>query len=280
MSKLFSIVLLVITFICSTIVLFIFTYLSYLCFDLFNTNEIKGFLTFSWDVYKDEYGVATMLLSSFLISFLALFLGFIFSFSISSIIFLSNNSIVKNFLEKTVLMMAAVPTVIYAFAALFTLVPFISTYINPSSTLSILVSFVVLSLLLVPTMSLIFLNVFRSLSLKYKKTCLNLALTSDDFFFKFILKNSFKDLSMGVILALARALGDTMIVLMLAGNALSFPNSVFDSTRSLTSHIALIFANDYDSLAFKAIFFCAFLLISSNFLLIFIVKYIKRAKYE
>ncbi len=280
MNKLFSIVLLIITFICSTMVLFLFSYLTYLCFDLFNIEEIKGFFTLSWYVQENEYGILTMLFSSLLISFLALVLGFLFSFSLAGIIFLSNNKIIKFFLEKSVLLMAAVPTVIYAFAALFTLVPFISTKINPSSTLSILVAFLVLSLLLVPTMTVIFLNIFYSLSNKYKKTCLNLGLNKDDFFFKFILKNSYNDLSIGVILALARALGDTMIVLMLAGNALSFPTSVFDSARSLTSHIALIFANDYDSLAFKAIFFCAFLLISSNFILIFIIKYIKRKKYE
>lgn len=280
MNKLFSIVLLFITFICSTIVLVLFLYLAYLCFDLFNISEIRGFFTLSWDIQNHEFGIVTMLFSTILISFLALILGFFFSFSISSLIFLNQNKFIKHFLEKSILLMAAVPTVIYAFAALFTLVPFISTHINPASTLSILVAFLVLSLLLVPTMTLIFLNIFDSLSLKYKKTCINLALSKDDFFFKFILINSYKDLTIGVILALARAVGDTMIVLMLAGNALSFPSSVFDSARSLTSHIALIFANDYNSLAFKAVFFCSFLLISSNFLLIFIIKYIKRVKYE
>ncbi|WP_294966306.1 ABC transporter permease subunit [Sulfurimonas sp.] len=274
MNKLFSKLLLFFTGFSSSLVIFIFLLLSYLCIDLFNLNDISNFLSFDWDVEKEKFGIATMLFSTMAISFNALFLAFVFSFSICSIIFLSKNRYLIFFLEKTILLMSAIPTVIYAFAALMTIVPFISTY-KPSSTLSILVASIVLSLLLIPTMSLIFLNIFKTLSLKYQSTCLNLGLSRDDFFFKFVLKNSYKNMTGGVILALSRAIGDTMIALMLAGNALSFPTSIFDSSRTLTSHIALIFANDFDSMAFKAIFFCAVLLLGSNFILIFIIKSIR-----
>lgn len=274
MNKLFSRLLLIFTSFSSSLVLCIFLLLLYLCIDLFNLNDISNFLSFEWDVQKEKFGILTMLFSTMVISFNALFIAFIFSFSICSIIYLSKNNYLVFFLEKTILLMSAIPTVIYAFSALMILVPFISSY-KPSSTLSIFVASVVLSLLLIPTMSLIFLNIFRTLSNKYQNTCLTLGLSKDDFFFKFVLKHSYKNITSGVILALSRAIGDTMIALMLAGNALSFPSSVFDSARTLTSHIALIFANDFDSMAFKAIFLCAVLLLSSNFILIFIIKSIR-----
>lgn len=274
MNKIFSKSLLFLTGISSGLVLFIFLVLAYLCFDLFSLSDISNFLSFDWDVGKQHFGIATMLFVSLFISFFALGLAFVFSFSICAVIFLSKNKFVVFFLEKTILLMSAIPTIIYAFAALMTIVPFISSY-KPSSTLSILVASIVLSLLLIPTMSLIFMHIFRILAVKYQTTCMNLAFSKEDFFFKFVLKNSYKNLSHGVILALSRAIGDTMIVLMLAGNALSFPSSVFDSARTLTAHIALIFANDYESMAFKAIFLCAFLLLSSNFILIFIIKSIR-----
>lgn len=274
MNKIFSKLLLAFTGFSSSLVLCIFLVLLYLCINLFSINDISNFLTFTWDEEKNKFGITTMLFVTVLISLMALFIAFIFSFSICSVIFLSKNQYLKNFLEKTILLMSAVPTVIYAFAALMTIVPFISS-LEPSSTLSILVASIVLSLLLIPTMSLIFLNIFNILAKKYQATCLTLALSKDEFFFNFVLKYSYKNIAQGVILALSRAIGDTMIALMLAGNALSFPGSVFDSGRTLTSHIALIFANDFDSMAFKAIFFCAILLLSSNFLLIFIIKSIK-----
>ncbi len=273
-NKIFSKSLLLFTSFSSGLVFSIFFLLGYICLDLFTLLDISNFLSFDWDVQKDHYGILTMLFTTIVISFLALILTFIFSFCICSTIFLSKSKILILFLEKTVLLMSAIPTIIYAFAALFTIVPFISSY-KPSSTLSILVASIVLSLLLIPTMSLIFLNIFRTLAKKYQRVCMNLGLSAEDFFFKFVIKNAYKNIIQGVILALSRAIGDTMIVLMLAGNALSFPISVFDSGRTLTSHIALIFANDYDSMAFKAIFLCAFLLLSSNFLLIMIIKSIK-----
>lgn len=276
MNNIFPKLLLIITFISSTFVFCIFILLTVLCFDLFDSNLISNFFGMVWNVKEEKYGIILPFLGTLIISSLSLVIAFIFSFSICSYIFLNKYKIINIFLEKSMLLMASVPTVIYAFAALFTFVPFISVYINESSTLSILVASLTLSLLLIPTMGLLFLNSFRILSLKYESTCLHLGLSHEQFFYQFILKNSIPHMLSAVILAMARAVGDTMIILMLAGNALSMPNSIFDSTRSLTSHIALIFANDYNSLSFKAIFLCAFLLLCSNFFLILSIKYIQR----
>ena len=276
MNSLFSKALYVITFISSALVFSIFLILAYLCFDLFSLNDFSNFFSFTWNVQEEKYGILLALFGSFFISFIAVVLAFIFSFSLSSLIYLNEQNIISIFLEKTILLMAAVPTVIYAFAALFTFFPFISSNIKEGASLSILLASLVLSLILIPTMSLIFLNTFRLKKRRFEKTCLTLALSHDEFFFKFILRNSSSEILSGIILSSARALGDTMIVLMLAGNALAFPESLFDSGRSLSSHIALIFANDYESMAFKAIFLCAFLLLCSNFFLLLSIKYIKR----
>jgi phosphate transport system permease protein len=64
----------------------------------------------------------------------------------------------------------------------------------------------------------------------------------------------------GFILALGRALGDTLIALMLAGNAVAAPESLLDPARTLTAHIALVKAADYDSLEFRSIFACGIIL--------------------
>lgn len=64
----------------------------------------------------------------------------------------------------------------------------------------------------------------------------------------------------GVLLGFGRAMGDTMISLMLAGNSASPFNSLTQSARSLTSHIALVMAFDFDSMEFKSIFVCGLVL--------------------
>ena len=183
-NRIFSKLLLLFTFLSSGLVLTIFVLLAYLCIDLFTLSDMGNFFSFDWDVEKEKFGIATMLFTTLVVSFLALSLAFVFSFSISCIVFLSKCRVVSAFLEKTILLMSAVPTIIYAFTALFTIVPFISEY-KPSSTLSILVASVVLSLLLIPTMSLIFLNIFKILAKKYQTVCMNLGLSKDEFFSKY-----------------------------------------------------------------------------------------------
>jgi phosphate transport system permease protein len=64
----------------------------------------------------------------------------------------------------------------------------------------------------------------------------------------------------GFILALGRALGDTLIALMLAGNAVQAPHGPLDPARTLTAHIALVKASDFDSLEFRSIFACGIVL--------------------
>lgn len=60
----------------------------------------------------------------------------------------------------------------------------------------------------------------------------------------------------GILLGFGRAMGDTMVSLMLAGNSTAMPEAVTDSARTLTAHIALVLAFDFDSMEFKSIFVC------------------------
>ena len=90
------------------------------------------------------------------------------------------------------------------------------------------------------------------------------------------LKTSKKGIISAIILGFARAVGDTMIALMIAGNSLQIPNSILDSARTLTSHIALINASDYESTAFKAIFLCGLLLLVFSFLTVVSLKLINK----
>ena len=271
MNNLFSKSLLSLSLFSGGLVFVFFFFLGYLCLNLFSNIDFFNLFSFDWDEYSNSYGILIMVIGTIIISFNALVLGFIFSISLAISIFLLKNKYLKFIFEKTILIMSAVPTVIYAFSALLLIVPFVSAF-KPSSTLSIFIASITLSLLLVPTMSLFFLNIFNNLSAKYQGSFLTLGLTKEQFLFNFILKQSYKNILSGVILALSRAIGDTMIALMLAGNALVLPHSIFDSTRTLTSHIALIFANDYNSFAFQAVFLSAFLLLSSNFILILLLK--------
>ena len=75
-----------------------------------------------------------------------------------------------------------------------------------------------------------------------------------------MLPSAWRTFLAGLILAFGRAVGDTMIALMLAGNAVAPPHSILDSARTLTAHIALVIAADFDSLEFRSLFICGLIL--------------------
>jgi phosphate transport system permease protein len=87
-----------------------------------------------------------------------------------------------------------------------------------------------------------------------------------------ILPGAWPGIVTGVIMGLGRAMGDTLIALMIAGNAVHVPGSILDSARTLTSHIALVSASDYESLAFKSIFACGLTLYVLNALAVIAVR--------
>ncbi|MDY0223733.1 MAG: hypothetical protein RBR67_21625, partial [Desulfobacterium sp.] len=72
------------------------------------------------------------------------------------------------------------------------------------------------------------------------------------------------------------AVGDTLIALMIAGNAVQRPDSLFDSARTLTSHIALVSAADFASMEFKSIFACGTVLYLITTIVIVFARIVER----
>jgi phosphate transport system permease protein len=93
-----------------------------------------------------------------------------------------------------------------------------------------------------------------------------------------MLPKAFGGMTSGFVLALGRALGDTLIALMLAGNAIGAPENLLDPARTLTAHIALVKAADYDSLEFRSIFACGITLYLFTTAAVFLVRFIGRER--
>ncbi|WP_171020878.1 PstC family ABC transporter permease [Aliarcobacter cibarius] len=230
-----------------------------------------------WDEKNNLFGLLPMILGTIYISVLATIFASIMSFSFASLMafFLPKN--LTNLLNKFMLFLSGVPTVLYAFIAIFLLVPWLNDILDGQG-FSILTASFVLSFVILPTITIILFNTFNSTSKKIVFAAKSLGATKEDIFFDIVLKNSKKGILSAIILGFARAVGDTMIALMIAGNSLKIPNSILDSARTLTSHIALINANDYESTTFKAIFLCGLLLLIFSFLTVSSLKIINKEK--
>jgi phosphate transport system permease protein len=126
--------------------------------------------------------------------------------------------------------------------------------------------------LIAPTMILIFCDSFAAVPPAYRNAAKALGASPVQCLVYVVMPAAWRGLTGGVVLAAGRAVGDTLIALMIAGNAAAFPGSLLDPARTLTSHIALVVAADFDSLEFRTLFACGIVLYLFTTMLVMLVR--------
>ena len=240
-------------------------------------GQFLSILLQPWSPQTGQFGIYPMIIGTLTISLLTMLFAFPLSLGCATIISLESKSWLSRLLHKIVTMMTGIPSVIYGFVGIFLLVPLLRSNFDSGSGMSLLAASLMLTLLVSPTMILLFCDSFSQVPTSYSKAILAVGGSKAQTFIYAILPNSRRGLFVGFALALGRALGDTLIALMIAGNAIQVPSSVLDSGRTLTAHIALVFAADYESPEFRAIFACAIVLYFLSGLLALAVR-ITRSK--
>lgn len=140
-------------------------------------------------------------------------------------------------MNMVVNLLAGIPSVIYGLWGLTLLVPLINQWHAPGT--SLLASIIVLALMILPTIAITARVALASLPITHELAAASLALSRVTTITKILLPAARSGISGGVLLALARAFGETMAVLMVAGNVVQTPHSLFDPVRVLTANIAL-----------------------------------------
>lgn len=238
----------------------IFAFLFILGLPLFSGGRFFEIISGQWAPYLDHFGIYPMIIGTLAISLLSMLFALPLSLGCAILISVVGTTKVSGLLRKIVALMTGVPTVIYGFVGIFLLVPLVREIFDAGSGLCVLSAALMLALLVSPTMILLFCDSFERVPRSYGDAILAVGGTEIQRFLYVTLPNSRSGIIVAVTLSLGRALGDTLIALMIAGNAVQVPGSLFDSARTLTSHIALVFAADYNSMEFKAIFACGIFL--------------------
>ncbi len=235
-------------------------------------GQFLSILLQPWSPQTGQFGIYPMIVGTVAISLLTMVFAFPLSLGCATTINLQGENWLSQLLHKTVTMMTGIPSVIYGFVGIFLLVPLLRSGFDAGSGMSLLAASLMLTLLVSPTMILIFCDSFSQVPASYGDAVLAMGGSQTQKFLYATLPNSCSGLFVGFALALGRALGDTLIALMIAGNAIQVPGSVLDSGRTLTAHIALVFAADYESPEFKAIFACALVLYFLSALLALVMR--------
>ena len=244
--------------------LLIFCFMFILGLPLLEEGNFFQILKNPWDPDHLIFGIYPMIIGTMAIAFTSIVFAFPLSLGCSAFITVIGPENPGRFLKRLVQFMTGIPTVIYGFVGIFLLVPIVREVFEYGSGMCILSAGLLLSIVVSPTMILLFIDSIEQVPKSYLEAVDALGGSKVQKLLYVILPCSRQGILTGVILALGRSMGDTLIALMIAGNAVAVPASVLDSARTLTAHIALIIAADFDSLEFKTIFACGIVLYLST----------------
>jgi phosphate transport system permease protein len=220
----------------------------------------------NWKPFKGDFGFLPFILSTLYVSLIAIIIAL--PFSILTSIYLNSyaSKTVRRFFEPVVDLLSGIPPVIYGVWGTLTIVPLIADKIAPkfvefSTGYTILAGGVVLAVMIIPLLISIMVEVFRSIPTEMTDASLSLGATKWQTVKRVVLRKSFPGIIAATVLALSRAFGETMAVLMVCGNITQIPHSVFDAGYPLPALIAnnygeMLSMPSYES----ALMFSAFLL--------------------
>ena len=144
----------------------------------------------------------------------------------------------KLILKPTFELLAGIPSVVYGFLGVIWLVPLIRNYLGGPG-LSLLAAAIILGIMILPTIISISIDALSAVPSLYRDGSIALGATQWQTVRRVVLPAASSGIITAVILGMGRAVGETMAVIMVAGNALKMPTSVLDPVRTLTSNIAL-----------------------------------------
>lgn len=139
--------------------------------------------------------------------------------------------------RRVIGLLAGMPSVVFGFWGLVVLVPLITAWQPPGT--SLLAGILILTLMILPTVALLTDAALDALPASYLHGASALGLGRRATAFAVLLPAARGGVVVGLMLAAARALGETMAVLMVCGNVVRVPDSLFDPVRTLTANMAL-----------------------------------------
>jgi phosphate transport system permease protein len=185
-----------------------------------------------------SYGIWSLIIGSAIVtlfsSLLAVPLGVLSAVYIAEIAPSSLKDIAKSIIE----LLAGLPSVVLGFFGMVVVAPFLQETFDLPTGLNIVNASVILAIMAVPTISSISEDALYAVPQEFKDASYALGATKYETIIKVIMPAALSGISTAVILGMARAIGETMVVLMVAGGAAAVPESIFDSVRPMPASIA------------------------------------------
>jgi len=208
---------------------------------IFNAVSIKDFL-FGTEWYPTydppEFGIGALIVGSFIVTILSSLLAV--PLGVLSAIYIAEIAppLIKEIFKPVIELLAGLPSVVLGFFGMAVLAPWMQETFDLPTGLNIVNASLLLALMAVPTISSISEDALYSVSQEFKEASYALGATRFETIARVIVPAALSGISTAVILGMARAIGETMVVLMVAGGAAAIPESIFDSVRPMPASIA------------------------------------------
>lgn len=226
-----------------------------------------------------QLGVLPLIAGTFLVSIGAILLAL--PFGLAAAIYLAEiaQPRIRNFLKPTIELLAGIPSVVYGFFGLVVIVPFIQKLFNLPVGESALAGSIILGIMALPTIITISEDAIRNTPRAMKEASLALGANHWQTIRRVVIPYSISGITAATILGIGRAIGETMAVLMVTGNAAVMPHSFLQPVRTIPATIAAELGEaPFGGLHFKALFFLGCILFFITLIINFVVELIAPKK--
>lgn len=187
-----------------------------------------------------SYGILPMLVTSLYVTALSVIIGVTIGLFTAVCLYKFCPKRLVAPISQTVNLLAGIPSVIFGLFGMTIVVPFLRDNVSDTGTgYGILAASIVLAIMILPTIVSVSLDAMRAVPQSYFEGALALGATKEQTTFKVLLPAAKSGIFAGIVLAIGRAIGETMAVIMVLGNSPVMPEGLFSSVRTLTANIAL-----------------------------------------
>jgi len=185
-----------------------------------------------------QYGLLPLLLGTLWVSLGAILLSLPFGISVAVYLAEIASMRVRNILKPVIELLAGIPSVVYGFFGLVVIVPFLQKLFQLPVGETALAGSVVLGIMALPTIITVAEDAMRTVPRAMKEASLALGATHWQTIYKVIIPYSKSGITSAAVLGIGRAIGETMAVLMVTGNAAVIPHTLLEPVRTIPATIA------------------------------------------
>lgn len=227
----------------------------------------------NWIPSENEFGLFPMIIGSIYVTILALVMAV--PLSLLSSIFMTEIApeSLRKILKPAIETLSGIPSVVYGFFGLTILVSFMREVFGGTG-FSLFTAALILVVMILPTIISVSQDALRSVPKEYKEASLGLGATNWQTIKNILVPAALPGIVTAILLGMGRAIGETLAVMMVAGNVAEIPNSIFEPVRTITSNIALEMGYA-TNVHYQALFASGIVLFLIIILLLIIARYIQ-----